>query len=398
MMLRKKKHVAIVCPACDGEGSVGNVALRHATEMSHYFKVTLISDSFPRHELPGINLCKVAQRRFNFLHRFCHVPNEISFARAVHSKLKMQHKEDTIHMVMCHGHVLATLAAIPLKKKFGIPYGITIHGDIFDRPRGTYDWWLTTLYKVVTPSAYRNADFIQALSPHIASCALRRGARDQMVKLLPNGIDPSDIGLDILDNLIDSRKVLSDGVLKLLYVGGITEVKGVNVLIETCGILKEKKINFTLQLIGSGNLESQLQHRINQLGLSHHVHFLGKLPRKALGRIYKAADIVCVPSLNDSLPTVVLESLVSGTPVIGSNVCGIPYMVETGKNGVLVSPGDATAISEIIEDLYKDKKKLQYLKINSRPSVLPKFSWKVIGEEIQSQIQKSIDNAKFNKN
>ena len=128
--MTKKKRIAIAYPAFNGEGSVVNVALRHAKELSRYFKITLISNSFPDRKFSRVYLSKVTPHRFDYLHRFCHVPKEISFARAVHSKLKMQHKKDSIHMVMCHGHVLATLAAIPLKKKFGIPYGITIHGDI----------------------------------------------------------------------------------------------------------------------------------------------------------------------------------------------------------------------------------------------------------------------------
>ena len=85
-------HIAIVCPACGGAGSVAGVALHHSRELSKFFRVTLVSDSFPDAGLPGVEFLRVTPRRFDYLRRYCHVPNEYSFARAVWDKLEIMHK------------------------------------------------------------------------------------------------------------------------------------------------------------------------------------------------------------------------------------------------------------------------------------------------------------------
>src|SRR4029079_6031113 len=124
---------------------------------------------------------------FRWLHRFGHVPREIAFARSAHRALALLHQSHGLALVLCHGHPAAALAGVPLQKASKVPYGLVTHGDIFDRPKGTYDALLTQFYKSVTPKAYRNANFVVALSPHMRALALRRGAKERSVHVIPNG-------------------------------------------------------------------------------------------------------------------------------------------------------------------------------------------------------------------
>lgn len=382
-----RPHIAIACLACGGEGSVGAVAVHHAVELSKYLRITLVSDSFPDTMPKEVNLDKVTPRRFDYLRRFCHVPNEYAFAKAVRKSIGALHENNPTDMLICHSHAVAALSAKPLKELFGIPYGLVTHGDIFDRPKGAYDSRLTAFYKWVTPKAYRHADLVLALSPYMASCAIKGGASPDTVKIVPNGIDPADIGLDDTGSIQCITEKAPNDPIKLLFVGRLSVEKGVNVLIEACEILNNRGVNFTLGIIGTGPLEGTIRRMIAAAHLRERITLLGRIERRSLGHYYRRADLVCVTSLSDPLPTVVLESLLSGVPVLGSNVGGIPYMIETDKNGVIVPHVDAPSIANVIDDLSQHREKLCSLADNAYISVYPRFQWEDVGRTIYCTVE-----------
>lgn len=386
ILVNDRRHIVIASPGCGSTGSVANVAVKQAQELSkHFDRVTLVSDGFLS-DLDGkIQKGLVSPRQFGYLRRFCHVPNEYSFVRSVRRYLEILHQEDRISFIICHGHALAGLAAKPLKEKYGIPFAVVTHGDIFTRPKGTYDRRVTAFYKYVTPMAYRNADLVIALSPYMADCAEKGGARHEAVKVIPNGITLEDIGLNAGQPGYSPDRG-GRGEIKLLYVGRMEWYKGVLVLMEACRILKEKSVPFVLQLIGSGPLYRKIQRLIERNHLSGMVNSLGEKPRKELGPYYQSADLLIVPSLTEALPTVALEALLAGTPVIGSDVGGIPYIVRSGENGVIINPNDPIALSGAIERFYYNPDGLTSLRNNAFSSVSPRFSWNTTGESIASSI------------
>jgi glycosyltransferase involved in cell wall biosynthesis len=386
-----KYHVVIACPSCGSNSSVANVSVRQSRELAKYFdRVTLVSESFPQDLPKNVELGKVNPRKYNFLRRFCHVPNEYSFVRSVRKYLERLHADHKIGMIICHGHALATLAAKPLKEKYGIPFALVTHGDIFDRPKGTYDSRLTAFYKAVTPPAYRNADLIIALSPHMAECAIRGGAKTDTVHIVPNGIDPLDIGIDTKEVFAHINNKERNNFIKLLFTGRLSVEKGVDVLIRACEILFERGVRFELSIIGGGPLETNILNLVQKATLSDHVKFLDKVQRHSLGNYYRNADVLCVPSISEAQGIVVLEALVSGTPVIGSDVGGIPFMIKNGGNGILVPSQNPTALADAIETLYREPEKLAKLSKNAFLSVFPKFSWGHIGEKVSKLIAEVI--------
>jgi glycosyltransferase involved in cell wall biosynthesis len=93
--------------------------------------------------------------------------------------------------------------------------------------------------------------------------------------------------------------------------------------------------------------------------------------------------VTCVPSINDPLPTVVLESLAAGTPIVGSAVGGIP-------NGLLVPPGDSDALADALAEFSRQPAFLRKLKQASAPSLFPRFSWRRNGEDLIRAIDKTV--------
>jgi glycosyltransferase involved in cell wall biosynthesis len=85
------------------------------------------------------------------------------------------------------------------------------------------------------------------------------------------------------------------------------------------------------------------------------VQALGRLDSEsALAKVYAASDAFLLPSIEDNLPNTMLESVCSGTPVIGFAIGGLPDVIESGKNGLLVPAGDARALARAIQDFATD--------------------------------------------
>ena len=380
-----KLHLAVACPGCGMQGSVAAVAIRQSQEMSKRFAVTLLSDSVPAADLQGVRVLRVSFPRFNYLRRFCHVPNEYSFVSAIRKNLQSCYRQTPIDLFICHGHPLAAIAGRYLKRRYCVPLAMVCHGDIYQRPSGTYDLWTTWFYRVVTRPAYRSADLVFAPSPYMASCAVSGGARTDAVHVLRHGVDPAEIGLGSNDLRLDRAPGREGGALRLLYVGRLSVEKGISVLLEACRQLTKLRISYELNVAGAGALKP-LVDDVATKKATMNVKLLGKVKRSDLAAHYRAADVVCVPSLDEAFGLVVVEALMCGTTVIASRVGGIPSIVRDGHNGLLVPPGSPGKLASAIERLAANREMLATLTSRAKSSVYPRFLWKTVGQEMQQEI------------
>ena len=141
---------------------------------------------------------------------------------------------------------------------------------------------------------------------------------------------------------------------KLLAVGRLVGKKGYEHLIAACALLKEKEIEFHLDIIGDGNRMGPLTRLCRSLDLCSHVSFPGFLPYDQVPDYYQQADIFIMPCVIDSsgdrdgIPTVLLEALMNHLPVITTPVSGIPELIEDGVTGLLVPPENPEAIADAV--------------------------------------------------
>ncbi len=130
----------------------------------------------------------------------------------------------------------------------------------------------------------------------------------------------------------------------LLFAGAVAETKGIRVLVETLPALSKHIDRFRLVVAGTG--DEELMDTLRQYDPSI-VRMLGRVPFLEMRALYATADITIVPSTwYDNSPMVIYESLMAGTPVLGSAIGGIPELIEEGKTGYIVPPGDAAALIE----------------------------------------------------
>src|SRR5215469_3471895 len=383
---QRRLHIAVTCRELGGRGSVPTVALRQAQELGRYARVTLLSDSFPDDTDSCLFRHLVTPANLSFLRRFSHVPREFAFTIAAKRGLfRLQEHGAELDFVHCHGHSLVAIAASSFRSRFRVPCGLVAHGDVFSSPPGTYDWRMTKFFQWAIPRGYAQADLIVALSPFMRERAIACGADPNKVEIIPNGIEIDEIGLEspaLLGSSANASIVLEGDALKLLFVGALNERKGIDVLLRAAKRLKDEDIRFFLRIVGNGPLRSELDRLIGAYGLSNDVALHESVSRRDLGKWYQWADVTCVPSIDDPLPTVVLESLVAGTPIVGSAVGGIPFMVRAEVNGLLVTPRDPDALASALARIRRQPGFLRQLKQASAPSVFPRFSWERNGEDL----------------
>ena len=131
-------------------------------------------------------------------------------------------------------------------------------------------------------------------------------------------------------------------------------------MIRACALLAERGQSFRCEIIGEGPLDNELRQEIDELRLQNNVVLAGAMPQLQLRRRLAAANVFVLPSVidpdggMDNLPTVIMEAMATGLPVVSTNVGGIPEMVIENETGFLVQPGDTAAMADAIQTVIND--------------------------------------------
>ena len=131
-------------------------------------------------------------------------------------------------------------------------------------------------------------------------------------------------------------------------------------MIRTCGLLMERGKSFRCEIIGEGPLENELRDKSMNSDLQDSVELPGAKPQTQLRGHFAAANVFVLPSVidpdggMDNLPTVIMEAMATGLPVVSTNIGGIPEMVIQNETGFLVQPGDVAAMAGAIEKVIND--------------------------------------------
>jgi glycosyltransferase involved in cell wall biosynthesis len=170
--------------------------------------------------------------------------------------------------------------------------------------------------------------------------------------LRPMGVWTDRFGEEVDD-------VLSDWHLPVRYVvfvGRLVEKKGVEYLIRAMPEVRNRVPTMELVIVGSGPLDQPLRNLAEDLGIANAVMFLGAISHSDVVPVLRRAEVACVPSIIDSrgetegMPTVVLEAMAAGIPVVGSSVNGIPDILFDRENGWLANPGEPSDLARALVD------------------------------------------------
>ena len=176
----------------------------------------------------------------------------------------------------------------------------------------------------------------------------------------------------------------------LLYVGRLTAIKGVHVLIAAFREIHHQLPNTRLIITGSsffgGAAKTAYEQELVSLAepVNDAIVFTGYLPHEKLKFLYSAVDIIVLPSVwQDPCPLVVLEAMASGSCLVSSAVGGIPEVLESDKNGVLVSPNDADLLATAVCNVLKDDSAKARMEVVAREKIVARYTWQRLVSELE---------------
>ncbi len=284
-----------------------------------------VKQAMRRGKIPVEAVCAIDQwgRRSDFLRLY----------QAAHVGMRLP-KDIRLH---AHFAGMAARTAYWIKLFFGIEYSFTAHANDIFAPRPFaigLDRLVDSANAVITESDHA-ASFLKERFPN-------RAARIHRVY---NGLDLSHF----------LQAVFAPTTPCIISVGRLIEKKGFADLIEACRLLTKKGCNFRCEIVGEGPLGAALRAQIAEGGLESNVQLMGLQTQEQIKKRLADATVFVLPCTTDpaggtdNLPTVIMEAMAAGLPVVSTPIAGVPEMVEDGVTGELVPPAEPKALADAIE-------------------------------------------------
>jgi len=225
---------------------------------------------------------------------------------------------------------------------------------------------------------YKNAKICIAASSAIKKYFEEIGCKN--IEVIPNGIDLNKFEIRNSKLEIRERLGLKDEFV-IMTVARLEKVKGIEYLIESMSNVKSQIPNAICLIVGDGSEKKNLELLTLNLKLQDRVKFLGQIPNEKIPEHLAVADCFVLPSLKEGFGISILEAMACKVPVIGTNIGGIPDIIKSGENGVLIEPKNPEAIAKAIYKIYSQPKFARNLVQNAK-SNLEKYDWKRISEKV----------------
>jgi glycosyltransferase involved in cell wall biosynthesis len=269
-----------------------------------------------------------------------------------------------IDVVNVHAPVpwLADVAATAIGD---LPLVLTYHTGVMRKQRPIEDATLKTYESVVLPRTARRAQRIICSSGYVQSSFPRLFTGKSSV--IQPGVD--------LERFTMSRPPTTG---PLLFVGSLakaTSYKGLADAIHAVAKLRARGLEVHLEVVGDGDARGDYEAVVQSLSLDDDITFRGALSGTDLVTAYQHSRALVLPTHFDSFPTVLVEAMASGRPVVTTPVGGIPDLVSDGISGHLVSPGDVDGLAEAIAAIVTDSVDLASLGQAGRARVASCLSW-----------------------
>jgi glycosyltransferase involved in cell wall biosynthesis len=155
----------------------------------------------------------------------------------------------------------------------------------------------------------------------------------------------------------DIKATLNPDGPVVLTLCRISQEKGLEFLIEAAKDIVNRVPNVRIVIKGSSNdqkYKDRLTKLVHQYSLDNRLVFLEFSPYSEVPKFLSASDVFVLPSISEGVPTVLLEAMATGIPVVATNVGGVPDIIEDGRNGLLVSPRKPSALAEAVVRLLSD--------------------------------------------
>jgi glycosyltransferase involved in cell wall biosynthesis len=168
---------------------------------------------------------------------------------------------------------------------------------------------------------------------------------------------------------------------RVVSVGRLAPQKRPDLLVRAAASLRDRGTSFQLHLVGDGPERPRVQALVDELGLADQVVLLGN--RSDIPELLAEAACFALASDYEGCPISILEAMAAGVPVVATHVGGVPELVEDGRTGRLVRPGDADALATAVAELLADDELLRRFGEEARRVATERFSTTRMAVEIQ---------------
>jgi glycosyltransferase involved in cell wall biosynthesis len=201
----------------------------------------------------------------------------------------------------------------------------------------------------------------------------RERAASDKLRVVHYGLDIASFAPAPAQRLIDIRAELAlrESDFAVLIPARLDAEKGHDYFLQAMSLLRRGGSPIIGLFAGRGPAEDRLRERARELGLAQNIRFLGY--RDDLALIYQSADLTVLPTLSEAFGQVLIESLLYGTPVVASDVGGIPEIVEDGVSGLLVPPANADELARAIGSLVAEPRRAATMAAEGQRGVRLRF-------------------------
>jgi glycosyltransferase involved in cell wall biosynthesis len=272
-------------------------------------------------------------------------PNELARASATLLRFWRRQAVDVVQTYFLD----STYFGVPLARLAGVKRVIRVRNNV--------GHWLTPKHRGLGRLIGRLADVTLTNSePGRQSLRLaERGNRNKLV-VLENGVD--------LDRFTDvPPPVRRDGIVTVGAVGNLRPVKGMDVLVRAAARLPGVRF----LVAGEGDQRGELQSMIDSLGMTQRFTLLGQVTD--MPALFADIDVAVLPSRAEGMSNALLEFMAAGRPVVATRVGANAQVLEAGKHGLLVPPGDDDSLANAISQLVRDERLAMRLAASARGHV-----------------------------
>lgn len=261
---------------------------------------------------------------------------------------------------------------------YRIPYGVYFGGS--DIPHANPSRF-QSVYPIITPllkMIWRKASFRSVCSQELELLGRKSDPTSDFITI-PNGVETDRFAAIARP---ENPKV------KVLFIGRLIPRKGFHRVVQALPQVRALvHIPFEVEVVGTGAHRTELDALAEKLGVSDLIRYVGMVPYDQLEKSYQYADIFVLTSLSEGMPSVILEAMGCGLPIIASDVGGNNEIVHEGENGYLIAGDNPDLLAQRLTILINDANKRHAMGKKSRELSL-EYDWKNIMGRYNELIEK----------
>lgn len=295
------------------------------------------------------------------------------FDLSIIKEIKSICENENISIINSHGG-RANFICYFLKKKIKLKFITTIHSDYESDYKGNK--YKTFVYTKINKIALKSFDYYIAVSEYFKNLLINRGFNENQIFTVYNGIDTKKEKSILTNEEIINKYSLPKFKNYIAMIARLHPIKGHKNFLDACEKIYKDMKTVGILLVGDGELRKDLENYIKDYNIKNNIVFLGY---QSPDDFFKISDFTILTSYSESFPLVILESGLYQKPVLASNVGGIPEIIKTMENGILVNPKDIDDISKGLKTMLNSEKTKE-LGLKLKEDILKKFSIEALGD------------------